>query len=56
VLYPDDGGASWDERVFEQAATQARIATSAARTKHAIKVIASDGSRSAETTVHFTTR
>lgn len=56
VLYSDDGGTRWDERVFEQAATLARIVTSTESKQHAIKVIASDGTRSAEATVHFTTR
>jgi hypothetical protein len=56
VLYSADGGANWDERLFETAATQARIATSAESKNHAIKVIASDGTRSAEAILHFTTR
>jgi hypothetical protein len=56
VLYSADGGTNWGERVFERAATLARVAISAQSRTHAIKVIASDGTRSAEATVRFATR
>jgi hypothetical protein len=55
VLYSADGGDTWDERVFEKPATQARISIQPKSKNHAIKIIASDSSRSSEAVVHFIT-
>jgi len=54
VRYSSDGGKSWEARVFEKTATSAEIELSRESSKHAVKVIATDGSRSAEAVAHFT--
>ena len=54
VRYSSDGGKNWEERVFEKTATSAEIELSRESSKHAVKVIATDGSRSAEAVVHCT--
>ncbi len=53
VLYSGDAGSSWDERVFETKETTVPIQLSTESKQHAVKVIATDGSRSAEAVVNF---
>ena len=54
VRYSSAGGKSWEARVCEKTATSAEIELSRESSKHAVKVITTDGSRSAEAVAHFT--
>jgi uncharacterized repeat protein (TIGR01451 family) len=53
VLYSDDAGDNWQVAAFEQTGTSLGLAPSLRRHGHLVRVLVSDGSRSAEQTVGF---
>jgi hypothetical protein len=53
VLYSADRGKTFDEQLFEKPVQQAAVALDPAAAEHTIKVIVTDGARSAEQTVRL---
>jgi hypothetical protein len=53
VFYSPDGGKTWRSRAFEEQAAKLDVLIDPGGTDHQIRVIASDGTRSGETTVRF---
>jgi hypothetical protein len=55
VLYSSDGGTSFTAQSFEQSGMSFDVAVASDTTEHVVKVIVTDGARSAEAVVGFTT-
>lgn len=55
VLYSSNEGRTFDEQTLEAATTSFDVALSRGVKSHVVKIIATDGSRSSEATVRFTT-
>jgi uncharacterized repeat protein (TIGR01451 family) len=53
VLYSDDAGETWQVAAFEQTATSLDLTTALRRHGHLVRVLVSDGGRSAEQTIGF---
>ena len=56
VLYSSDGGKTWATQLFEKPATELSVQLDSTSFQHKIKVIATDGSRSSEDVVEFSTQ
>jgi hypothetical protein len=54
VLYSSDGGTTWQAQSVEQRATSFDVHVSAAKS-HLVKIVVTDGARSAQTSIAFTT-
>lgn len=53
VFYSSNGGERWANQIFEDAATAAEVRVDEQGAAHAVKVVVTDGARSAEAVVRF---